>query len=105
MPRNVFELISLATVESRPKAHKTTPDHLTLARAVRRQFHKPHPDYVATICWRYLELYRMPLSEALHCVRLGYSSPSAAMVDRVTKHRDQHPRSIGKERAAPAARE
>jgi hypothetical protein len=62
-----------------------TSDHANLAKVVRRSFPKSHQDYIRTICWRYLDRYRMPLKEAKRCVRLGYSSPSAAMLDRITE--------------------
>jgi hypothetical protein len=62
-----------------------TEEHEALAKVVRRELGKAHPDYIRTICWRYLDLYKMQLAEALRCVRGGYSSPSAAMFDGFTK--------------------
>lgn len=67
-----------------PPEPPPTADHLALAKAVRKKFSKSHPDYVKTICWRYLDLYGTPPKEALRCVRMGYSSPSATMFDGVT---------------------
>jgi len=48
-----------------------------LARAIKLKWpsKQHHVDYLAEIYWRFS---RMPMAEAIRCVRLGYSTPITA---------------------------
>ena len=59
----------------------------SLRDAVLSTFDGVHPHYLATIVWRYEELYGVPEREAVKAIRKGYSSPGAAMADKVIKWR------------------
>jgi hypothetical protein len=62
-------------------------DQRTLAKAIRRTFKKTHPTYQRMVQRRYVEVYRVPVAEAVVAVIAGYSSPLAAMRAGVIRRR------------------
>lgn len=62
--------------------------HSEIRAAVREQWPKSHADYQALVLWRFAHCYHgIPTADAIHAIRLGYSSPSAAMRAKVIKRR------------------
>ena len=88
-----LKLVPLSAIEEKPMRcpYTNTQDDLELMAAVEQEFARSHPAYRWTVFWRYRHLYRVPVHQAVKAVRKSYSSPSAAMMDRVIPHREPQP--------------
>ncbi len=63
-----------------PKCEPLPDDEL--GAAIKATWRKEHADYLALIHSRYR---KMPIGDAIKCVRLGYSSPAHAMTEGVVR--------------------